>query len=93
MAEIGTRVRVFSGDGSQDLGEGTIVGFPTVHFFRMPDGSLRSERDCEREPTMGMLKEELAKGAAYCMVEGNPKIVLLTGKVVYGCQVWWKAID
>lgn len=86
MYEPGTRVKVHSGDGQKFLGEGKYVGDVTVWFMRMPDGSLRSLKDAEKKP----LRHETPPGAMLLESPDNPKIVLDSGDVVYGCQVWWE---
>ena len=86
------RVEVWSGDGETVLGTGTYLGDVTAHFFRMPDGSLRSQSDAEIEPSPELLAEMDELGAKYVVMPYNPKIELDNGRTVYGCQVWWKAI-
>ncbi len=83
---VHVRVKVQSGDGSEDLGEGTLVGFVPVYIFRHGAGSLLSFSMAEEKPPHA-LEGELEK------IEGNPKIVLDSGRTVYGCQVWWEPIE
>lgn len=90
---IGTKVSVSSGDGQTELGVGTYLGEVSVHFFRMMDGSLRSLSDAEIEPPAELLAEMEALGAEHVVLPGNPKIQLDNEKIVYGCQVWWTAIQ
>jgi len=86
------RVKVRSGDGKTSLGEGDYVGDVTVYFFRLPDTSLRSMKNCEVEPTDELLEEMRSVGAELCSMPDNPKIILDSGETVYGCQVWWERI-
>lgn len=78
------RVEVWNGDRSAFLGKGMLVGQVTVYFLRMDDGSIQSLENAEEEP------EYVPYGASLEKSENNPKIVLDNGKVVYGCQVWFK---
>lgn len=84
----GVQVHVMSGDQQVDLGEGTYVGDVPVYFFQMPDGSLRSASNAEERPP----EEAIPPGAEVVRSRANPKIVLDTGKTVYGCQVWWELV-
>jgi hypothetical protein len=84
----GTRVRVHSGDGQTRLGDGKYVGEATVWYIRTADGNLLSHGNAEEKPPSHMVPE----GGSLVESEGNPKIVLDSGKVVYGCQVWWEVI-
>lgn len=93
IIEPGTKVSVWSGDGQTALGIGTYLGEVSVHFFRMPDGSLRSLSDAEIEPPAELLTEMEALGAQHVTMPGNPQIQLDNRKIVYGCQVWWSAIQ
>ncbi len=79
----GQRVQVHSGDGKTLLGNGTYVGNVPVYVIRTEWG-LQSATLAE-EPPEGM--EDVAE-----YLPSNPKIVLDSGKVVYGCQVWWAPI-
>lgn len=83
------RVKVRSGDGTEDLGLGWYVGDVTVFFIRQPDGSLTSAHDAEKPPSL----EDLPPGAQLVKSENNPKIKLDSGDIVYGCQVWWEPTD
>lgn len=85
----GMRVRVYDGSGEVLLGEGTYEGDVKVWFFAMPDGNLQSLQNAEEEPTPDMIP----KDAELVCTDDNPKIRLDDGRVVYGCQVWWEAID
>lgn len=81
------RVEVWSGDGVTRLGLGNYTEDVTTYAMRMPDGSLRSLCNAEIKPEAEIVPE----GAEVIEIEGNPKIVLDNGNVVYGCQVWWIA--
>lgn len=83
------RVKVRSGDGTEDLGEGWYVGDVTVWFIRHPDGHLSSAPDAEKPPPVEMIPP----GAELIKSEDNPKIKLDRGDTVYGCQVWWEPIE
>lgn len=87
MCRVGMRVEVWSGDRNEYLGEGEFVGFVDVYLLRMPDGSIMSSENAEEKPE-GTGIENYAE-----RVEGNPKIRLDSGRIVYGCQVWWKQIE
>lgn len=88
------KVSVWSGDGKTYLGTGTYLGRTTAHFFRMPDGSLRSQSDAGQEPDDGFLAAMEEVGAEHVVVHDNPKIRLDDEeRTVYGCQVWWKAVE
>ena len=54
----------------------------------MPDGNLQSLHNAEEEPPPDMVPE----GAEVHCTEDNPKIRLDSGRVVYGCQVYWEPI-
>ena len=84
------RVTVWSGDRSKCLGEGELVGHVKVWCFRLPDGTLASGTMCEEMPPRELIREMEEKGARLGQLLSNPKIMLDTGEVVYGCQVWWE---
>jgi hypothetical protein len=77
------RVNVWNGDRTKFLGLGNYEEDVVVYFMEMPDGSLQSLKNAEERPDM------VPEGAKVILSEGNPKIVLDSGRVVYGCQVWW----
>lgn len=81
------RVQVWNGDKSEYLGEGTLVGTATVWIMETEDGVLLSEKDPRHEP------DRVPGNCRVRKVPQNPKIVLDTGGVVYGCQVWWQDHD
>ena len=76
------RVLVWSGDGQTYLGEGNYDEDVTVYFFEI-DGGISSNRNAEEKPE-DLPEEKIIK------FDGNPKIVLDSGDIVYGCQVWWE---
>lgn len=80
------RVKVRSGDGSEDLGLGTYVGDVDVYYIRMPNGTLQSLANAELQPT------DVPPGGKVLKSSGNPKILLDSGDTVYGCQVWWEDV-
>ncbi len=68
---------------------GQYVGDVTVYVINHPRGALVSNKLAETRPT----DEEVAKiGGTLEKIDGNPKIVLDNGEVVYGCQVWWEPL-
>lgn len=87
--KVGMRVRVHDGNGEKLLGEGTYEGNVKVYIMVMPDGSLQSLQNAELEPPT----DEVPEGAEVVCTDDNPKIRLDSGQVVYGCQVWWEAIE
>lgn len=80
------RVKVFSGDLKEFLGNGTLVGTAKVYAILMPDGSMRSFGNAEIKPPDAYVKKI---GGKLMVLPKNPKIRLSNGKVVYGCQVWF----
>ena len=83
------RVDVWNGDKSEHLGLGTYVGDVEVYFMQMPDGSLRSNTNAETPPE----PDSIPPGAKVVKTDNNPKIVLDSGRTVYGCQVWWSPVE
>lgn len=81
------RVKVLNGDGTQELGFGEYVGDVGVYVTNMP-GVIQSMTMAE-EP----IPPELLQGRQQHFIPNNPKIVLDSGEVVYGCQVWWEPVD
>lgn len=80
------RVRVWSGNQTEYLGEGTYEGDVDVYFIEMPDGSIESNSNAEIEPT------DVPDGCQVKHIKNNPKFVLDNGQTVYGCQVWWEFV-
>ena len=87
MCKLGKRVKVWSGDNEVYLGEGEFVGFADVYLLRMPDGSIMSAEYAEEKPEGGGVEDYVE------LVRGNPKIKLDSGRIVYGCQVWWRLVE
>lgn len=81
------RVAVKDGAGTKDLGKGTYVGNVEVYFMVGPQGVILSQKNAEVPP------DEVPPDTKVIKRGGNPKIVLDSGEVVYGCQVWWEPID
>lgn len=84
------RVQVWSGDQSEFLGHGEVVGLVTVYFIAGGDGAIYSSENPEERPTEDVLRE--LEGEVIESPE-NPKIRLDDGSHVYGCQVWWSPVD
>jgi hypothetical protein len=84
--KTGQRVRVKDGAGNNVVGYGTYEGQVDVYFIRMADGSLQSLPNAEEKPT------HIPPGGVLVKTGGNPKIRLDSGKIVYGCQVWWEVV-
>lgn len=84
------RVNVWNGTGKIHLGKGHYVGDVPVYFFEHKDGHLESETLCEGKPSPELIADMEARGAELVTMPRNPKILLDSGAVVYGCQVWWK---
>lgn len=90
--QVGKKVSVKSGDGKKDLGQGTLIGLVDVWFVEVP-GSLRSAANAEKKPSWWLRRKVAGAGGTVRMEEGNPKIRLDSGEIVYGCQVWWSVIE
>lgn len=89
------RVKVFAGDGKTFLDYGDLVDHVNVYFFETKShvGPLVSFHNAEKKP--GFLQTLIQKwlhGRDLITVPDNPKIILDSGKVVYGCQVWWEVV-
>ena len=85
------RVRVWSGDESEYLGEGDYMGNVTVYIVfpcdpEAPTDAISSFPDAEVYP------DEVPEGMEVGEIPDNPKIELDSGEIVYGCQVWWEPI-
>jgi hypothetical protein len=83
--KIPYQVKVYAGDGQTFLGLGNYVGNETVYFYQDESGNLLSCSDATQVPA-DVPADKIQK------TEGNPKIILDNGQVVYGCQVWWEAL-
>jgi hypothetical protein len=86
------RVDVWNGDRTECLGQGDYNEVTTVYFikkveYNSDDGEpylvLSSLQNAEEKPE-GLSDDEVLT------MHDCPKIVLDSGKVVYGCQVWWQ---
>lgn len=79
---VGARVKVSDGSAKDSLGLGTVIDLVTVYIGGDPrSGCITSAQDAERP----------REGAR--AIPNNPKILLDSGKVVYGCQVWFQLLD
>lgn len=85
MCKEGMRVEVFDGSGKEFLGLGTMMGFVDVYIVRHENG-IYSAHDAETKPE-GFPEEAITK------IPSNPKIKLDDGRIVYGCQTYWKKIE
>lgn len=92
MAIDKIRVEVWDGTGENYLGKGYYVGLATVNIVRSPDGTILSESNAEDPPSDSFMKQVEKAGGDFERLTNNPKIELDSGKVVYGCQVWWQPI-
>lgn len=90
LREMVMRVEVWNGDHTECLGQGEYVGDVTVYVMLMPDGSLRSLANAEVRPSDSEIAES---GGELVELDDNPKIVLDSCTVVYGCQVWWGPVS
>jgi len=77
------RVRVWNGDQTEYYGEGNYSEDVEVYFCKMPDGEILSEAN----PEIPM--KNIPEGGKLVKLK-NPKIVLDSGRIVYGCQTWWE---
>lgn len=80
------RVMVFDGDAETPLGLGTIVGYVTVYAWMNQEGHLCSYQVAE-DPQAAVGREDVT------VIPKNAKIKLDSGRIVYGCQVWWRPIS
>tara|TARA_Y100000034_G_scaffold67850_1_gene81892 strand:+ start:537 stop:887 length:351 start_codon:yes stop_codon:yes gene_type:complete len=80
------RVKVWNGDQSEYLGEGTLEGEVEIYGIITSSG-LTSLADPTQEPHPSQIPAngKLHRGK-------SPKILLDDGRVVFGCQTWWQAI-
>lgn len=74
------QVQVLSGDRTHYLGLGTLIGYANVYAVVTEDGAILSEHDAEQPHDDCII------------LQGNPKIKLDSGEIVYGCQVWWSEV-
>jgi len=83
------KVKVWNGDQSKYLGEGTYEVNTVVYFWVNPNGSLGSLKDATQKPE----PEQIPPGAVLQKSEkDNPMILMDDGTIRYGCQVWWEPV-
>lgn len=88
------RVEVTSGDWSCVLGHGRLLGYTDVWVFQSRQTDRLALREItEYEPSEAVVRDWESRGARLAHVPSNPKIMLDSGEVVYGCQVWWRLLD
>jgi hypothetical protein len=103
-----TRVMVWA-DSETPLGSGNLVGdVPLVEayeaIYKTADVDALLEKFCFNTlamaskfgidlPPLGMIPEMSKKLVGKFNLSVTPKIVLDTGEVVYGCQVWWREVN
>lgn len=90
--EIGARVRVWS-EQSGFLGEGMHAGTATVYLFRTDGDHLFFVGNPSKMPADYLIEEVRRMGGELEIVEDNPRILLDSGDIVYGCQVWWEFVE
>lgn len=83
------RVKVSSGDGSQDWGLGNYIGDEVIYSAVTPDGSILTNSDPTSPPDLSALPP----GSKMMPPRPNPVIKLDDGRTVYGAQCWWQAVD
>ena len=95
MKGYNIRVKVLSGDQTEVLGYGNYDEDVSLYFFASPETSdvIFSETNPEEKPSDELIAEMKEKGFHLVEHPNNPKIVMDSGKVVYGCQVWWAPAD
>ena len=102
-----TRVKVWV-DAETPLGEGELVGkVPLVDayevIYKTIDVNILQEKYCLNiiavaanhgilPPPPDKLPKIMKKMLNNFNLATTPKIVLDTGEVVYGCQIWWKEV-
>ena len=90
--KIGSRVHVFSADQTRDLGFGRYMG--TVPVSEIPNTDVDSGSPPEEGSDEAFLAA-LAEAAKEHMDENTavPKLVLDSGKTMYGLECFWKVGD
>jgi|WetSurMetagenome_2_1015567.scaffolds.fasta_scaffold1165256_1 hypothetical protein len=83
------RVKVWSGNSEQGSGLGTLEGYVTVFFVRLPGGRLVPLPNPETRPTEAEVAYINGQGSRLVEWPGNPRIRLDSGQVVYGHVVHW----
>lgn len=81
------RVKVWDGSQKNYLGLGDYTSDVPVYVYMDKNGAIRSCPDAEQQP------ETIPEGCELRVIQDNPRIVLDSGRVVYGCQVWWKPVQ
>ena len=81
------RVMVYDGAGKGDGRPGRYAGNVTLYAIVAEDGSLLSNKLSETKPDAELVAS--VNGELLELPE-NPKLILDSGEVVYGYQVWWK---
>jgi hypothetical protein len=84
-----TRVQVWDGDGKTYLGEGELIGESKTYFWLVGD-HIESLSPADERPPQWLIDEMENKGHKLIALPSNPKIQLDNGRIVFGCQVWWK---
>lgn len=85
---VGKRVVVFDSEDSSEGKPGVYAGSVTVYVILSPvNQAIRSLKFAEQRPS----PEEVAAvpDGEVAELHNNPKIILDSGEVIYGCQVWW----
>lgn len=82
------RVRVWTGDWGESLGDGALLEHVKVYVVLTKDGYVLSQTNAEKPPP----QKELPRGAKV-RVGKSWKIQLRNGKIVYGCQVHFKPVN
>lgn len=84
-----TTVDVWAGDDGAYLGRGKITGFVQTWHVKLPNGNITSTSNPELPPTVEDIDEIIKAEGTIVLSDDMPKILLDSGKVVYGCQVFW----
>jgi hypothetical protein len=82
------RIRVLGVDKSE-LGLGYWTENVTTHAVWDPKARVLMSR---LDPTIPMADDEVPEGAERITVPDDPKLVMDSGEVFYGCQVWWEVV-
>lgn len=86
-------VDVWAGDDGAYLGRGKLAGFVTTWHVKLPSGNITSVANPELPPTKEDIDEIIEAEGTIVLSNDMPKIVLDSGQVVYGCQVFWSRAD
>jgi hypothetical protein len=87
------RVKVWSDDKERDLRFGTLEGYVTVFFVKLPGGALIPLPGAEIRPTKTEVAALNPQRGMLVEWPGAPKIRLDSGQVIYGCLVHWAPIQ